>query len=48
MREIDDIVARQSPGRSRVEIQGVFDDALCGRVPRYAEWLDLVQVPSKA
>jgi hypothetical protein len=26
----------------------VFDDALHGRDPRYAEWLDVVGVPTKA
>ncbi len=30
------------------ELQRVFDDALRGRDPRYAEWLDVVAVPSKA
>jgi branched-chain amino acid aminotransferase len=30
------------------EIQRVYDDALHGRDPRYAEWLDVVKVPSKA
>jgi hypothetical protein len=30
------------------EIQRVFDDALHGRDPRYLEWVDIVQVPSRA
>jgi branched-chain amino acid aminotransferase len=30
------------------EVQRVFDDALHGRDPRYAEWLDAVEVPTKA
>ena len=29
------------------ELQRVFDDALHGRDPRYAEWLDVVEVPSR-
>ena len=29
------------------EIQRVFDDALHGRDPRYLEWVDVVQVPSR-
>jgi branched-chain amino acid aminotransferase len=47
VREIDDIPLGE-PGQITREIQGMFDDALCGRAPQYAEWLDLVQVPSKA
>jgi branched-chain amino acid aminotransferase len=30
------------------ELQRVFDDALHGRDARYLEWLDVVQVPTKA
>jgi branched-chain amino acid aminotransferase len=47
VREIDDISLGE-PGPVTREIQAIFDDALCGRAPQYAEWLDLVQVPSKA
>jgi branched-chain amino acid aminotransferase len=47
VRELDDISLGE-PGPVTRQIQGVFDDTLCGRVPQYAEWLDLVQVPSKA
>ena len=47
MREIDDIEIGQ-PGPITREIQGVFEDALCGRDARYADWLDLVPVPSQA
>lgn len=36
------------PGPITRELQRVFDDALHGRDPRYAEWLDVVAVPSKA
>jgi len=49
VREIDDhIVGRGDPGEITRQIQTVFDDALHGRDPRYAEWLDVVKVPSKA
>jgi branched-chain amino acid aminotransferase len=47
MREIDDIEIGP-PGPITREIQGVFEDALCGRDARYANWLDLVPVPSQA
>jgi branched-chain amino acid aminotransferase len=47
MREIDDIEIGP-PGPVTREIQGVFEDALAGRDPRYADWLDLVPVPSQA
>ena len=30
------------------ELQRVFEDALRGRDPRYAEWLDVVDVPARA
>ncbi len=49
VREIDDhIIGGGEPGETTRQIQSVFDDALHGRDPRYAEWLDVVQVPSKA
>lgn len=47
MCEIDDIEIGP-PGPVTREIQGVFEDALCGRDARYADWLDLVPVPSQA
>ncbi len=47
MREIDDIEIGP-PGPVTREIQGVFEDALSGREARYADWLDLVPVPSQA
>jgi branched-chain amino acid aminotransferase len=47
MREIDDIEIGP-PGPITREIQGVFEDALCGRAAQYADWLDLVPVPSQA
>ncbi len=47
LREIDDIEIGP-PGPITREVQRVFDDALHGRDPRYAGWLDLVPVPSQA
>jgi branched-chain amino acid aminotransferase len=47
LREIDDIEIGP-PGPITREIQRVFDDALHGRAPQYAEWLDGVPVPAKA
>jgi branched-chain amino acid aminotransferase len=47
MREMDDIEIGP-PGPITREIQGVFEDALCGRDARYADWLDVVPVPSQA
>jgi branched-chain amino acid aminotransferase len=49
VREIDDhTVGTGEPGPITRELQRVFEDALHGRDPRYAHWLDVVQVPSKA
>ena len=47
VREIDDMEIGP-PGRITREIQQAFDDALHGRTERYAQWLDLVPVPSRA
>ena len=47
MREIDDIEIGP-PGPITREIQSVFEGALCGREARYADWLDIVPVPSQA
>ncbi len=47
VREIDDIEIGP-PGEITLQVQRVFDDALHGRAERYREWLDPVQVPSKA
>jgi branched-chain amino acid aminotransferase len=47
VREIDDIEIGP-PGPITREIQKAFDDALHGRSQQYAQWLDLVPVPSKA
>jgi branched-chain amino acid aminotransferase len=47
MREIDDIEIGP-PGPITREIQQLFDDALHGRASQYADWLDVVPVPSEA
>ena len=49
MRSIDDHkIGDGKPGPITRELQRVFEDALHGRDPRYAKWLDIVRVPSKA
>jgi branched-chain amino acid aminotransferase len=49
VREIDDhAIGGGEPGPITRELQRVFDDALHGRDSRYADWLDLVKVPTKA
>jgi branched-chain amino acid aminotransferase len=49
VREIDDhAVGTGEPGPVTRELQRVFDDALHGRDPRYADWLDVVKLPSRA
>ncbi len=49
VREIDDhAIGSGEPGPITRELQRVFEDALHGRDPRYADWLDVVKVPSKA
>jgi branched-chain amino acid aminotransferase len=47
LREIDDIEIGP-PGPITREVQRTFEDALHGRAPQYADWLDLVPVPSRA
>jgi len=48
MRSIDDIdVGDGKPGEVTRAVQKVFEDALHGRVERYREWLDVVQVPAR-
>ena len=47
LREIDDIEIGP-PGPITREVQQTFEDALHGRAPQYADWLDLVPVPSRA
>ena len=46
VREIDDHEIGE-PGEITRVIQAKFEDALHGRAPEYAEWLDLVEQPSK-
>jgi branched-chain amino acid aminotransferase len=49
VREIDDHrIGSGEPGPITRELQQVFDDALRGRAARYADWLDIVKVPSTA
>jgi branched-chain amino acid aminotransferase len=49
VREVDDhAIGTGQPGPITLELVRVFDDALHGRDARYAEWLDRVQVPTKA
>jgi branched-chain amino acid aminotransferase len=47
MRSIDDIEIGP-PGEITRQVQGVFEDALCGRAEQYREWLDVVRVRSTA
>jgi branched-chain amino acid aminotransferase len=48
VREIDDhLVGDGVPGEVTRELQGLFEDALCGRAAQYREWLDLVPVASQ-
>jgi branched-chain amino acid aminotransferase len=47
LREVDDLpIGEGVPGPITREIQSAFDDAVHGRLPEYADWLDLVPVPS--
>jgi branched-chain amino acid aminotransferase len=49
IREVDDHpVGTGSRGPVTAELQRVFEDAIRGREPRYAEWLDHVEVPAPA
>jgi branched-chain amino acid aminotransferase len=46
--EVDDHrIGEGSRGPVTAELQRVFDDALHGRDPRYAEWIDLVERPAR-
>jgi branched-chain amino acid aminotransferase len=48
MRSIDDIdIGDGTRGEVTAAVQMVFEDALHGRVERYREWLDVVQVPAR-
>jgi branched-chain amino acid aminotransferase len=47
VREIDDhAVGTGEPGPITRELQRIYEEAIRGREPRYAEWLDLVELPS--
>ncbi len=47
VREIDDhSIGAGEPGPVTRELQAAFEDALRGRVERYASWLDVVDVPA--
>jgi branched-chain amino acid aminotransferase len=48
VREIDDHAIGEGTGAGPItlELQRMFDDALYGRAPRYADWLDVVELPS--
>jgi branched-chain amino acid aminotransferase len=49
VREIDDhAIGDGQPGPVTLEVQGVFEDALCGRAERYRDWLDVVKVRETA
>ncbi len=49
VREIDDHrIGGGKPGPITRQIGRVFDDALHARDPRYADWLDIVEVPAQA
>ncbi|MDP9377816.1 MAG: branched-chain amino acid transaminase [Actinomycetota bacterium] len=49
IREIDDHpVADGKPGEITLQVQQAFEDALHGRSARYAEWLDLIEIPAQA
>jgi branched-chain amino acid aminotransferase len=48
MNSIDDIaIGDGKRGEVTAAVQKVFEDALHGRVERYREWLDVVQVPAR-
>ena len=47
VREIDDIEIG-APGAITRQVQETFENALHGRDERYADWLDIVPVPSRA
>ncbi len=48
IREIDDhAIGTGEPGPVTRGVQATFEEAISGRVERYREWLDLVQVPSR-
>jgi len=49
IREIDDhTIGTGEPGPVTRAVQAVYEDAITGRADLYREWLDVVQVPSRA
>jgi branched-chain amino acid aminotransferase len=47
VREIDDhAIGTGEPGPITRELQRIYDEAIHGRDPRYADWLDVVKVPT--
>ncbi|HEY1593112.1 MAG TPA: branched-chain amino acid transaminase [Solirubrobacteraceae bacterium] len=47
VREIDDHkIGSGEPGPITRQMQRIYDDAIHGRDPRYADWLDVVEIPS--
>jgi branched-chain amino acid aminotransferase len=47
VRSVDDHELGE-PGEITTVIQAKFEDAICGRAEEYLEWLDVIEVPSKA
>jgi branched-chain amino acid aminotransferase len=47
VRSVDDHELGE-PGEITKVIQAKFEDAICGRAEEYLEWLDVIEVPSKA
>ena len=47
VREIDDhAIGNGGAGPITLELQRIYEAALHGRDPRYADWLDVVEMPS--
>jgi branched-chain amino acid aminotransferase len=47
VREVDDHkIGTGEPGPITRQMQRIYDDAIHGRDPRYADWLDVVEIPS--
>jgi branched-chain amino acid aminotransferase len=47
VREVDDHpIGNGEPGPITRQLQRIYDDAIHGRDPRYADWLDVVEIPS--